>query len=275
MSPSQFAFDSPNGFTGMTLQQAIVVSWFGNFLLILLHLEIVHCTVTNYNSYEVVHKTPEIEKSDRRISLPAIDKNNRRGEPLSRSDKVGNVIFDDNVAFTSSSVDTRARQYSTDDVARGLLRNHRLEGPLSSQEIASTAQAAAATAALTTSPGMGTENDQKNTGDSVHAGNTLVSGAGISQLGNGRSLLPREFGQHGWASNPGSCLFSCNSGSFGQNYGPPVSCCQLNYVQCCPNQHHEQWNFKNLHHGRGHVLGNGIAKSGFGWGKLICRSILS
>lgn len=262
-----------------------------SFLILLLHYaRPIPCTVTTINSYDhlnevSVHKTPEIKKSSHRISTSGDNSSDNDKSLTRRSDKVGNVIFSDNFDFStasaphpSDSVRNKKKNLLNDDIAGGFLRNHRLEveEPLS-PEIASSATAAAI---ATFHHGFPAENDLKIANDNVHTAaaahhtaTSVVRGAGASVIGAGqsRSLLPGEgFGGHngGWASNSGNCLFSCASaGSFG--HGPPVSCCQLNYVQCCPNPHHEQWNFKNLHHGRGNFLGSGsIAKSGYGWGNV-------
>ncbi|CAL8080953.1 unnamed protein product [Orchesella dallaii] len=225
---------------------------------------------------------------------------------ISRNDNTGNVIFNDNIAFggTSSSSSSRRqeRNYNSatggergqrqvsNSVAGGFLQNHRLEGPLS-PEVASSSAVAAAAAATTTnaiSPTSYSENDLKLAGSSDNRqqersiptigiyGDGGVGGAGATFLGGGqeRAYMANQYQNHGWASNSGSCLFSCSAGNnFG---GATASCCQQNYVQCCPNPQHEQWNFKNLHHGRGYGYGSSGSiipshnfKGGNGWGSSL------
>lgn len=236
-------------------------------------------SVTNISTYTpdtTLLRKNDIVKSSREIGSPS--------GISARSDKVGNVIFNDNFAFGGSSVTTdngegNKRKYapviteeqswkdhSSASPAGGFLQNHRLEGPLSPEIVKSAAIAASA------STNINEGNDLKFSSDSsynIHLPNG-VTGAGASVVGHGHGRsynIPNQ--QYGWASNPGSCLFSCSSGSFGA--ADAVSCCQLNYIQCCPNPRQEQWNFKNLHHGRGHLgaggLGGIIGKGGgYGWG---------
>lgn len=258
-----------------------------SFIILVIQCYLVSGTVTSINTYintKDAYKRPEIEKISHSILAPGDD--NKSIKSISRSDKVGNVIFNDNIAFSPSSVQTSAdtgknnkgKRFSNSIEPRGL-ENHRLEGPLSSEIMTS-----AAAAAIASSPDFHFQksgNDLKIASDNshhttaTHQSNNVVRGAGVidvSGQGQSRSFFPDGFhGQNGWASNTGSCLFSCSSNSRG--FGQGASCCQLNYVQCCPNPKNEHVNFKNLHHGRSYFLGGGI-KGGYGWGNArICRKL--
>lgn len=257
-----------------------------SFIILVIQCYLVSCTVTSINTYintKDAHKRPEIEKISHSISAPGDDQKSIKS--ISRSDKVGNVIFNDNIAFSPSSVQISAdkvknkeKRFSNTIEARGL-ENHRLEGPLSSEMMSSAAAAAVSSSPHFHSPGndLKIASDNSHHTTATHQSNNVVRGAGVIEVGGqgqSRSFFPDGLhGQNGWASNTGSCLFSCssNSRSFGQ--GGSASCCQLNYVQCCPNPQNELLNFKNLHHGRSYYLGGGI-KNGYGWGNLrICYLI--
>lgn len=213
---------------------------------------------------------------------------NRTSQPDSieerKDEHSGNVIFNDNFPFgsTGSGGGGNKRKKSLDELqevnfiknqnslAGGLLQNHRVTGDLIHNSADITSAAAAAIVSdfyrKRNNFKFPNEKDDNIQHQSVHQANVagIVGDGHPSSGGNARALAPFHEGthKHGWASNSGSCLFSCSGGNIGAG---AVSCCQLNYIQCCPNPHQESLNFKNLHHGRG-LTGGNFGKIGYAWG---------